>query len=246
MKAFDIPKSGKCGDRVWQRNRFCQYSYAAFVPFNPRSPAQVTVRERFRAVSARWRTLNQEQRDVWIAVAWTKWSKPRLGCGRLTGFNFFVKVNVGLVNQGKPQVDLPMEGRSKKAECRKTPERAVSGLRGEGFVSKQEPRREPLDILTHVMPKNVVRTRSTASHSFRGRLGTRWNASLPSPQAGSGAGGTRLRYRSCTGVSPYHHRSSTLVGRCTLLRSQNRLRLPCRSPPPRCRSATRGVCRAGT
>jgi hypothetical protein len=76
MKVLDIPKSGKCGNTVWQRNRYCQYSYPAFIPFNPRSPAQTAVRGTFAAVSKRWRTLTQEQRDVWIAVARTIKSKP--------------------------------------------------------------------------------------------------------------------------------------------------------------------------
>ena len=146
MKIYDIPKSGKCGNTVWQRNRYCQYSYPAFVPFNPRSPAQCAVRGHFRAVSARWRRLIQEQRDVWIAVAWTMKTKPRLDqCGKLTGFNFFVKVNVGLASRGEAEIDLlpgypqsdklavsslpvPFEGRSKNEECRKSPQRAVPGL----------------------------------------------------------------------------------------------------------------------
>ena len=102
-------KSGKCGRTVWQRARYGQICYAAFVPYNPRSPAQVGVRCHFRAVSKRWKTLTQEQRDVWIAVARTKWSKPRLGKGRLTGCQLFVKINVPLANQGKQQVDLPPE-----------------------------------------------------------------------------------------------------------------------------------------
>ena len=130
-------KSGKCGNLVWQRNRYGQICYAAFVPYNPRSPAQVAVRGNFRAVSARWRTLTQEQRDVWIAVAATMKTKPRLfQCGELTGFNFFVKLNVGLANRGIAQVDLP-------PEHRRLPKRAVSGLLGGGFVSKQEIGREP-------------------------------------------------------------------------------------------------------
>src|ERR1035437_5176417 len=94
-------KSGKSGDVVWQRNRYGQICYKAFVPFNPRSPAQVAVRQIFRAVSARWRTLTQEQRDVWIAVAATMKTKPRLfQCGALTGFNFFVKAHVGVGDRG--------------------------------------------------------------------------------------------------------------------------------------------------
>jgi hypothetical protein len=103
-------KSGKCGNTVWQRARYGQISYAAFIPTNPRTPAQVAVRGNFRAVSARWRALAQAQRDVWNAVARTKWSKPRLfQRGRLTGFTLFVKVNVARVNRGIAQLDLPLE-----------------------------------------------------------------------------------------------------------------------------------------
>jgi hypothetical protein len=110
MRVLEIPKSGKCGGTVWQRNRYCQYSYPAFIPYNPRSHQQVKVRGHFSAVSARWRALTEDQRIVWCAVAKTKKSKPRLlQCGPLTGFLLFMKVNVPLVNRGLPQVDLPME-----------------------------------------------------------------------------------------------------------------------------------------
>ena len=110
MKVLDIPRSGRRGNRVWQRNRFCQYSYVAFTPYNPRTPAQCAVRGAFGAVSARWRTLNEAQRRVWIAVASTKKTKPRLlQCGRLPGFLLFMKDNVPRVNRGLPQVDLPLE-----------------------------------------------------------------------------------------------------------------------------------------
>ena len=110
MRVLEIPKSGKSGNRVWKRNRYCQYSYAAFVPYNPRSHQQVKVRGHFSAVSARWRALTEDQRIVWCAVAKTKKSKPRLvQCGPLTGFLLFMKVNVPLVNRCLSQVDLPME-----------------------------------------------------------------------------------------------------------------------------------------
>jgi hypothetical protein len=108
MKVLEIPMSGKRGNRVWQRNRYCQYSYPAFIPFNPRTPAQVAVRGNFGAVSARWRELTEEQRIVWCRVAKTKKSRPRLcQCGPLSGFLLFVKVNVPLANRGMAQVDLP-------------------------------------------------------------------------------------------------------------------------------------------
>ena len=93
---------------VWQRNRYGQYSYPAFIPHNPRTPAQVAVRETFGAVSKRWRGLAEDQRLIWCAVARTKKSKPRLcQCGPLTGFLLFVKVNVAFANRGIAQVDLP-------------------------------------------------------------------------------------------------------------------------------------------
>src|SRR5664280_2902686 len=101
-------KSGKCGNVVWQRNRYGQVCYPAFIPFNPRTTAQRAVRGHFGAVSARWRTLTEEQRQIWCAVARTKKSRPRLAqCGPLTGFLLFVKVNVPLANRGIAQVDLP-------------------------------------------------------------------------------------------------------------------------------------------
>jgi hypothetical protein len=68
------------------------------------------VRGTFGAVSARWRTLTEEQRVIWCAVARTKKSKIRLRqCGPLSGFLFFVKINVALANRGLTQVDLPPE-----------------------------------------------------------------------------------------------------------------------------------------
>jgi hypothetical protein len=108
MKVLDIPRSGKRGNMVWQRNRYGQYCYPAFIPFNPRTPAQLAVRGNFGAVSARWRKLTEEQRIVWCQVAKSKKSKSRLlQCGPLTGFLLFVKINVALANRGMAQVDLP-------------------------------------------------------------------------------------------------------------------------------------------
>jgi hypothetical protein len=104
------PETGKCGPIVRQRARYGQICYPAFIPVNPRTPAQVAVRLIFAAVSARWRTLTQQQRDIWIAVARTKKSRLRLGqCGPLTGFNYFVQLNVRLANRGQPQLDLSPE-----------------------------------------------------------------------------------------------------------------------------------------
>ena len=47
---------------------------------------------------------------IWCAVARHKKSRPRLRqCGPLSGFLYFVKINVALANRGVAQVDLPPE-----------------------------------------------------------------------------------------------------------------------------------------
>jgi hypothetical protein len=101
-------KCGKRGDTVWQRNRYGQISYPYHVPANPRTAAQRQVRSAFGSVSARWRMLREEQRLVWCLAGKSAQSRRRLGQRwPLNGFNYFVRVNVALVNRGQAQVDLP-------------------------------------------------------------------------------------------------------------------------------------------
>ncbi len=103
-------KCGKCGDTVYQRNRFGQisYPYLSHIPANPNTVAQKLVRGHFGAVARRWRTLTEDQRQVWLREARHKKTRRRLGQQfRLGGFNYFVKVNVALANRGLPQMDLP-------------------------------------------------------------------------------------------------------------------------------------------
>ena len=103
-------KCGKCGDTVWQRNRFGQisYPYLSHIPANPNTVAQKLVRGNFGAVSKRWRTLREDQRQVWLRAAKDKKTRSRLGKRyRLGGFNYFVKVNVALANRGLAPMDLP-------------------------------------------------------------------------------------------------------------------------------------------
>ncbi len=108
MKKEPYTKSGKLGNTVWQRNPYGQIHYEHFIPANPKTASQTFVRGNLKSVSARWRTLTEEQRLAWIAVANTILSKPRLAqSGPLTGLQLFVKVNVYLAYRGQPQVDLP-------------------------------------------------------------------------------------------------------------------------------------------
>jgi len=193
-------KSGKCGNVVWQRNRYSQICYFAFVPANPRTPSQMAGRGHFGTVSARWRTLTQEQRDVWIAIASTMKTKPRLKqCGVLTGFGLFVKVNVPLATQGKPQVCLPTEANRQNEECTKPAPKAIPGsLAPEPPTSNlEQPHFGPaLDVGCSMLDVGCSQI--------------------------SRSGQPLLRYRSCTGVPPYQHRSSTLGGRWSLPRRSKR------------------------
>src|ERR1035437_9963437 len=101
-------KAGKCGNTVWQRNRYGQISYPNFIPANPRTPAQLQIRASFGSVSARWRTLTEAQRQLCCVAGKTKKARRRLGLRwPLPGFNCFVRINVALAHRGQAQTDLP-------------------------------------------------------------------------------------------------------------------------------------------
>ena len=71
-----------CGSRgIWtyQRNRFGQVFYLKHSPTYRNTEAQKLVRGNFGAVSARWRALNEDQRQVWCREARHKKTRSRLG-----------------------------------------------------------------------------------------------------------------------------------------------------------------------
>jgi hypothetical protein len=108
MKIMDIPQSGKRGLYVTQGSRYGQISRMLVIPNNPRSEAQMGVRRTLGNVTARWRTLTEEQRKAWTTAAKTKNSVPRLGqSGPLTGLQLFAKINCSLATLGADQVDTP-------------------------------------------------------------------------------------------------------------------------------------------
>ena len=101
-------KCGRCGNTVWQRNRYGQISYPYHVPANLNTQAQRCVRAHFGEVSARWRTLSEVQRRSWQTASQDKRTRRRLGKRYpLPGFNYFVQVNVAQLNRGLAQVDWP-------------------------------------------------------------------------------------------------------------------------------------------
>ena len=101
-------KSGKCGNKVYQRARYGQISYDYFVPANPRTPAQRFVRKNFGIVAACWCLLTEEQRLAWRLRGKSKKTRRRLGKSwPLPGYNFYMGVNVVLANRGQPLLALP-------------------------------------------------------------------------------------------------------------------------------------------
>src|ERR1035438_9973413 len=105
MKILDVPQCGKRGVTVSQGSRYGQISRALVIPTNPRTPAQMLIRNRLSGVAAQWRQLSQEQRDAWTAAAKACNSKPSDGqSGTLTGSQLFTKINVALLTIRAPAV----------------------------------------------------------------------------------------------------------------------------------------------
>ena len=108
MKILDIPQSGKRGLNVSQAGQFGQISRTLAIPANPRTAAQMTVRDNLSRVAAKWRTLTETQRTEWVAAATAVMSTSRLGQnGALSGFQLFTKINCTLAQFGQAQVDTP-------------------------------------------------------------------------------------------------------------------------------------------
>ena len=87
---------------------FGQVSRTLAIPSNPRSAAQMGVRNILKRVSASWRALQEVQRAAWMAAAKEAKSNSRLGqSGSLSGFLLFTKINCTLAHFGQAQVDAP-------------------------------------------------------------------------------------------------------------------------------------------
>jgi hypothetical protein len=108
MKILDIPQSGKRGLNVSQAGQFGQISRTLAIPANPRTGAQMSVRDNLSRVAGKWRTLTEAQRVEWMAAASAVKSNSRLGQnGALSGFQLFTKLNCTLVQFGHTEVETP-------------------------------------------------------------------------------------------------------------------------------------------
>ncbi len=110
MKILDIPQSGKIGTEVSVPTRFGQTRRKLVVAKDPQTPNQIRVRSLLGRIAARWRTLTDAQRCLWILAASAIQSRPRANqSGALLGHQLFTKINFNLVIIGQPQVDEPTE-----------------------------------------------------------------------------------------------------------------------------------------
>lgn len=107
-KVSTEPRSGKRGTIVILDSPYGQVERSLVPVKNPRTPAQQTVRGTLSRMAARWRTLTQEQRVVWIARAQQTRSYPRLGqSGTLTGCQLYIKINCARAAIGLDPIDTP-------------------------------------------------------------------------------------------------------------------------------------------
>jgi hypothetical protein len=108
MKIASIPKRGRKGNVIYSETRHGKVAREFVAPSNPRTADQQDHRRNVRAVTGRWRTLNDQQRAAWGAAAANKYVETKTGRRvRLSAYHLFVSLNVGRADVGLPQFDLP-------------------------------------------------------------------------------------------------------------------------------------------
>lgn len=109
MKMLDVPQSGSVGSMTSSRNRYGQYKRSRSAPVNPATSQQGIVRARFGNNSAVWRTLTDNQRAGWEALASQISRTDSLGQSyTLNGQGAFMMVNNNLLDAGEAAVtDAP-------------------------------------------------------------------------------------------------------------------------------------------
>src|ERR1039458_3778598 len=121
MKILDIPQSGRRGLYVSLGGRYDQISRAFVIPSNPRTAPQMGVRRAFGSVSARWRTLTEDQRNSWRTAAKAKNTVPRLGrCGLFLQLDFW-QLNCNVARRSliiKISDDAQCNDKANNNECR--------------------------------------------------------------------------------------------------------------------------------
>jgi hypothetical protein len=104
----DIPQTGKLGLTVTWPGRNGLIRRTLVTPANPKTAAQLAVRNHMAQQARRFDALTTAQQDAWSTAAQGYHSRPRLGqSGPLTGLQLFTKVNCTLLLLGQGPVDAP-------------------------------------------------------------------------------------------------------------------------------------------
>jgi hypothetical protein len=130
MKIQDVKQSGTCGNTVTANTRYGLVRRRRPVRSKRSTEAQVRPRDVFSRISARWRTLTDDQRQAWNGTGLKATSRPRGGqSGPLSGFALFMKINCALAAAGVGIVTLP----PKPAKARPNPvgRLSITNRRGE-------------------------------------------------------------------------------------------------------------------
>lgn len=92
---------GKLNGTVFSRNTYGAYMREKVTPANPNTTRQQEVRAIFGDAAAAWRSLTDEERTAWSALALTLTRKNVFGDNMpLSGFNFYMRVRVNLATIG--------------------------------------------------------------------------------------------------------------------------------------------------
>jgi len=108
MKVQDVPQLGKLGLTVTWPGRNGLIRRILAIPANPRTTAQLNIRQHLASQAAAYDQLTDAQQEAWIAAAAQMQSKATLGqSGPLTGLQLFTKVNCALLAINAAPVSAP-------------------------------------------------------------------------------------------------------------------------------------------
>jgi hypothetical protein len=112
MKTGPTLKTGACGDVVASTNRFGQYVRKRPSRKKRRNKPRTADTDRaeadWRATSALWESLTEDQYRAWAIAAASERSRPRAGqSGRLSPRHYFFQVNNSRASLGLPRIADP-------------------------------------------------------------------------------------------------------------------------------------------
>lgn len=106
--ALVVDGRNKIGGQVASKNKSGSYMKNKVTPTNPNTTAQANARANLTTVSRAWSALTPEQREAWNAYAAQYPYVDIFGDSKyLTGFNYYLKCNLNLLNAGSAMIDTP-------------------------------------------------------------------------------------------------------------------------------------------